>query len=253
MITGITCGLNGAKAENTFWNNLGKDFSSPVTTPAKWYLLGGSALTLAAIMLKDSVDYPFQNYMSSNKPLGKWSHIGDLGGQGYANLAYALGMLASSQIDKENSDLYKLRAEHMFKSSLYTAAVTIALKSTVRAPRPNNPNEHTSWPSGHTSTAFSFASVVGSQHEWYWGAAAYSLATLTALSRLNDDRHYLRDVFAGATIAISYGLGIYYRQNPASAQGDTSKLDKSPKWNAVASLLPNDNLDGATFHYSARF
>ena len=28
---------------------------------------------------------------------------------------------------------------------------------------------------------------------------------------MNDNQHYLHDVLAGATIGISYGMGIYYR------------------------------------------
>lgn len=61
---------------------------------------------------------------------------------------------------------------------------------------------------GHSTTAFAFASTVASLHSWYWGVGAYSLAAAVAFSRINDNRHYIHNVVAGATIGISYGLSI---------------------------------------------
>ena len=40
------------------------------------------------------------------------------------------------------------------------------------------------------------------------GVPALSLATLVGASRINDNRHYLHDVLAGATIGLVYGIGI---------------------------------------------
>ena len=39
-----------------------------------------------------------------------------------------------------------------------------------------------------------------------------ALAGTVALSRMNDNKHYLHDVVAGATIGTAYGLGIYFRR-----------------------------------------
>jgi membrane-associated phospholipid phosphatase len=81
------------------------------------------------------------------------------------------------------------------------------LKYSVRQERPDS-TQRNSFPSGHTTTAFAFAAVVGEEHGWRWGVPAYALATLVGWSRMNDNKHYLHDVLAGATIGTSVGLGV---------------------------------------------
>lgn len=241
---------SAARAEETLWQTAYRDFASPITTRAKWALLSGALATGTVVLLRDHLDTPFQRHMATTRPLGKWHRLGDWGGRSYLNAAYVLGMFAASELSADG-DVYRDRSLLMLKSTAYTAAWTLALKASVRAPRPGNKNERTSWPSGHTSAAFSFASVVGAEHEWYWGLGAYSLATFTALSRLNDNRHFVRDVLAGATIGISYGLGLYYRNRGSSSE--TAQLNRPGTWNSFATVIPSDDLSGATFSYSASF
>jgi membrane-associated phospholipid phosphatase len=60
---------------------------------------------------------------------------------------------------------------------------------------------HASFPSGHTAFAFSFAGSIDAVTEgWFPAALAYGAATLTGLSRMHDDKHWLSDVVAGALI-----------------------------------------------------
>ena len=40
------------------------------------------------------------------------------------------------------------------------------------------------------------------------GGAAYSLAGFVSYRRMNDNRHYLHDVMAGATIGTAFGYGV---------------------------------------------
>jgi len=59
--------------------------------------------------------------------------------------------------------------------------------------------KYDSFPSGHTITAFSLATVVAMQYgEHVWVPVfAYSVATGTALSRLTENKHWLSDVLVG--------------------------------------------------------
>jgi len=59
-----------------------------------------------------------------------------------------------------------------------------------------------SFPSGHTQTAFAIATVIASEYGDTAAVAplAYGIATLTALSRINDNAHWSSDVFFGAAI-----------------------------------------------------
>lgn len=71
----------------------------------------------------------------------------------------------------------------------------------------------TSFPSGHTSAAFSLAAVVDEEGGVHWPHAArivtpvtYGLASLVGLSRIYKDRHWMSDVAVGALVGEYSGL-----------------------------------------------
>lgn len=66
---------------------------------------------------------------------------------------------------------------------------------------------HASFPSGHTAFVFSVAGGIDAVTEgWAPAAAAYGVATLTGLSRIYHDKHWLTDVATGAAVGtfVSY-------------------------------------------------
>lgn len=209
-------------SSNSFaWDttNFKDEAFSPFTTSARNVLMVGTGLTLTVLLLEDSiVDYT-QNEVANDKPLGSLSKFGDLSGQLLPNAIYALGQsLAGVNGDPEG---YR-RAIGMLKASAYASGVTTALKYTIREPRPiNGHKDKNSFPSGHTTTAFAFSGYVLGEHGWAWGTPALALSTFVGISRINDNRHFLHDVLAGATIGLSYGLGI--------ANLDKAKKDNGEK------------------------
>jgi len=69
-----------------------------------------------------------------------------------------------------------------------------------------------SMPSGHTTVAFSVATVFTSVYKdkpWV-GVLSYGIATGVALSRLNDDKHWASDVFIGAALGFAVGKTVYH-------------------------------------------
>lgn len=66
---------------------------------------------------------------------------------------------------------------------------------------------HNSFPSGHTCSAFAIAAVYSSYYRStiYVPIVAYSLASLTALSRVNDNKHWASDVLIGAALGFAIG------------------------------------------------
>lgn len=130
------------------------------------------------------------------------------------------------------------------KSFVLSQAVTQTLKLATQRQRPSADNGKELWnktglykkrdsfPSGHTTLVWSLAPILVSQYqESSWVApTVYTIATLTSLSRLNDNRHWSSDVFVGAVVGyVSAKLVL----------GDTPRL----------AISPNPQLQGISFDY----
>ncbi len=63
-----------------------------------------------------------------------------------------------------------------------------------------------SFPSGHTTAAFSAAAFLQLRYGWKIGIPAYLLAGYVGFSRIYARKHYYWDVLAGASIGISSAL-----------------------------------------------
>ena len=73
------------------------------------------------------------------------------------------------------------------------------------------PFQGTSFPSGHTTSAFSVATIFALQYKdtkWV-PVVAYGLAGLAGASRMVETRHWSSDVFAGAVLGIVTAKFIY--------------------------------------------
>jgi len=97
----------------------------------------------------------------------------------------------------------RMLTSHAFSTLLMTGAVN-ALKSTTKVMRPDG-TSRTSFPSGHTATAFMTATMLdkeyGSKSPWY-SIGGYTIATATGLFRMANNRHWLSDIMVGAGIGI---------------------------------------------------
>lgn len=206
-------------SEASFWEDTGREMASPVTTKAKYYLLSGTLLTafLTIDSIEDGLGHDVQNETVEDKPLGSFSPIGDVAGQLVPNAIY-IGTMYGFYYFTDNLN-YRSKSVHMLKSTTYTVLTTTLLKAIIREPRPAaGNNNRDSFPSGHTASAFAFASVVGTEHEWYWGTAAYTLAGFVAWSRINDNAHRLHDVVGGAVVGLTWGLSIHYLYKDESSE-----------------------------------
>lgn len=184
------------------------ELASPWTTAARPWLLWGTGMTVGFLALQ-KYDDENQQRMAKEKPLGTLSVIGDYAGRLIPNALYVAGMYGAYWNTKDED--YKKNGQIMFKASAYSAGVSTILKLVVREQRPNNGKDRSSFPSGHATTAFAFSGVVIAEHGfWPYGLGATALATLTAVSRMNDNMHHGHDVVAGATIGTAFGLGVSY-------------------------------------------
>jgi membrane-associated phospholipid phosphatase len=68
---------------------------------------------------------------------------------------------------------------------------------------------HSSFPSGHTTTAFAMASVVADEYDNFWADFfSYGLAATVGFGRMYQDKHWASDVVAGAILGTTIGKAV---------------------------------------------
>ena len=122
-----------------------------------------------------------------------------------------------------NDDPKARRTSLLAVESLAVSGVfTWTIKVTAQRPRPftgaspgiwNGPGTGLgdySFPSGHSTAAFSIASVIAEEYGTnpYVPPIAYGLASLTGLARIYSDKHWASDVFLGGAIGYFAGKAV---------------------------------------------
>lgn len=135
---------------------------------------------------------------------------------GYANIlslvTYGAGLFASE-------DEVRRVGRMMFQSISYSGITVMALRILFGRERPysgkgawaftgiNFDNEVQSFPSGHTTVAFAFSTILA---EYFDSAFSriffYGMASLTGFSRVYNNQHWFSDVFVGAILGITSGF-----------------------------------------------
>lgn len=206
------------------------DFTSPVTTDAGYITIAGLSATALVVASKDLETYRKRESFDEARPFRDYGAVGEMLGWGFLNVGYISYQYYNSY---SNHTSYEA-GNHMLKASGFALAWTMLGKTFVHEKRPGYPDDDQSFPSGHSAQNFAFASVVAARHGWYYGGPAYLLAFFIAMSRINDDFHYLHDTLMGATIGAAYGWGIYYNyQSQKNAYILPSILEDGAKFDLV--------------------
>lgn len=90
--------------------------------------------------------------------------------------------------------------------------VVFVAKNITQQERPDQ-SDNLSFPSGHTATAFTNASLLYYEYKdsnlWY-ASSGFLFATATGILRIANNKHYTSDVLAGAGIGLVSGLIVSY-------------------------------------------
>ncbi len=207
--------------EPEFINRLKGDINYIITSPTRlnrshWVSVGGLFVTTSLLISVDE-EIRTEFYKCEEEPvLDSLSEFGELMGDGITSLGIT-GLFYLAGGIYENERLMRV-GQRGIESFLCTGVTTWALKCLIGRSRPYQElgayhfvgptieSKEMSFPSGHSTSAFSLASVVASEYDnLLVDTMAYGLATLTGLSRIYDDEHWASDVFVGAALGITIG------------------------------------------------
>lgn len=97
-------------------------------------------------------------------------------------------------------------------SWLTLGAVVESIKKITHLTRPNGASDNT-FPSGHTALAFAGAEQLNQEYKsrtWFIPAVGYSAATLVGYMRMYNNKHWFKDVVAGAGIGMGVTKLVYW-------------------------------------------
>jgi hypothetical protein len=160
----------------------------------------GGVLALAVHSVDDDVNRHLKGGGASKAFFGP----GRLVGNGAVLLGVTLGTYAFGRAT-DNRVVSHLGMD-LLRSLAVSGTLTYAVKLTVRRDRPTG--NCCSFPSGHASATFAFASVLWRHLGWKAAVPTYTLATYVATSRLHKDVHFLSDVVFGAAIGVVSGRAV---------------------------------------------
>jgi hypothetical protein len=184
-------GLTAYSQEN--WHNYYNGHLKPTFTDGfDWTgatILGiGGALGIVAHQYDEKIKISFgkRNYINSDL-----TSVGNSFGTRYVNV-----IVAGIQMiwDRSNG------LAHL-EGLLGTTAMVLLMKNTIHRTRPNGEDEH-SFPSGHTSAAFTSSGSLSYAYGAKAAIPAYTLTTLTILARLEDNKHWLSDLVVATSIGV---------------------------------------------------
>ena len=129
---------------------------------------------------------------------------------------------------------YKRAALLGVESMVVAAILTAGIKITLSRPLPNSALPYNTWysswdysfedlafPSGHTSSAFAFATIISTEFsdDPAIPIISYTIASITALSMVEQDQHWASDILPGAALGYYTAKKIESLQPRKSSQG----------------------------------
>ncbi len=204
--------------------------SSYTSHGAKKYLIPFALITATLI----ATDRKTAESLPNSQDQTRWSGRVSQFGAWYTVAGISAGTFLAGQFASDNHarETGWLALEALGHSQV----ATFAIKQITNRERPLDNGQRigfwkggTSFPSGHSASAFAVATVFAYEYRDHIAVpiAAYSLASLVAVSRVGARRHWLSDVFAGGSMGFMIGRYTYRRHHNSSLPGaKISRIDR---------------------------
>lgn len=105
---------------------------------------------------------------------------------------------------KDDTEGQKEWLRNISVNQVLTSALRVSFNQTSLGERPNG--KAYGFPSGHVSTVMSGATFLDMRYGWKWGIPSYLASSYVAYVRVEEDKHYWRDVIASGVL--SYGVAM---------------------------------------------
>ncbi len=132
--------------------------------------------------------------------------------ENYFQFAPILQVYGGRYLGFEPKNNVKQQTVNIVLANAITGAIVVTGKHSFLETRPNG-RDNFSFPSGHTATAFTNATLLFYEYKdsniWY-ASSGYLFAATTGFFRIAKNKHYTSDVLAGAGIGICVGLAVSY-------------------------------------------
>jgi membrane-associated phospholipid phosphatase len=204
LVLALITPLAGASWSDHFYYGTRDAF----TDSNKWVWAAGGALTLIALKYDHDI---YKDYAKKERDEFT-DKVGDNMGTGIPGAAIALATMGVGWAAGRPHTFAagQSHGEALVTTFMYTSFLKILIERD-RPPAFSSKESafNSSFPSGHTSTAFATAgNIMASAGPWV-GVPVLALAGLTGYSRIQRRAHYTSDVLFGATLGYTMGAGFY--------------------------------------------
>ena len=206
----------GAAYAGEVWRSFGRDVKElPATiwddtvatakNPLSLGLLVATAVTGITLSGTNGNDQVERHFTRNSSQLNTfWDTVGDVGGNPGMHFAVA-GAMYFTSLARSDIKTYEV-SKTLINALAINGLVTLGLKGLVRTESPNG--DEFGWPSGHTSSTFTFATVMYEAYGPWVGIPLFAFASYVGYERIDARNHDFSDVISGALIGIAIGHAV---------------------------------------------
>jgi membrane-associated phospholipid phosphatase len=200
-------GRYGKEMPATLWDDTKATFTNPVS----WIGFGlavAAGISLASTNVDDQIAHHELTHRSQLNTF--WDSVGDAGGNPGTHFAVT-GVMYFWSLYRDDARNYEIATTTM-NALIINDLFTVGLKLCADTRSPNG--DRWGWPSGHTSSSFTFATVMCEAYGPVVGVPLLGFAGFVGYERIDSRRHDFSDVISGALIGMAVGHAVMQNHKP---------------------------------------
>ncbi len=178
-------------------SNLFSDLAGNVTALGQQPRFWGGLFMFGAVpsVFDDETNHPYRSW-TNRIAVDHVFEAGNVLGNGIVHIGAAISLYSIGKIG-HSEEMAGLGSD-LFSALVISGALSTGLKVATNRRRPDGAPY--SFPSGHSTMAFTTAGVIANRYGTIPGIAAEAVAGYVGLSRLQENKHYISDVVAGCLL-----------------------------------------------------